>query len=230
MIAGMGELHLEIIAERLTKEFNVDFNMGAPQVAYKETISCTAEHLTRYVKQTGGRGQFAQLKLRLEPADAYSFENRVVGGAVPREYVPAVEQGIKQALQEGVLKGYPVVNVKAVLLDGLHHEVDSSELAFRTAAMMATRECLKLAKPRLLEPIMKLEILSPEEYTGNIINNISNRRGRLESLEMDDNTQIIKGCVPLAEMFGYSTVLRSLTQGRAGFNMKFSHYEESHSA
>lgn len=230
LIAGMGELHLEIIAERLTKEFNVDFNMGAPQVAYKETISCAAEHLTRYAKQTGGRGQFAQLKLRLEPADAYSFENRVVGGAVPREYVPAVEQGIKQALQEGVLKGYPVVNVKAILLDGLHHEVDSSELAFRTAAMMATRECLKLAKPRILEPIMKLEILSPEEYTGNIINNISNRRGRLESLEMDDNTQIIKGCVPLAEMFGYSTVLRSLTQGRAGFNMKFSHYEESHSA
>ena len=226
LIAGMGELHLEIVAERLSREFKVDFNTGQPQVAYKETITREAEQVTRYVKQTGGRGQFAHVVLRLEPAEGFEFVNKITGGVIPREYIPAVEAGVKQALEEGILEGYPVVNVRAVLLDGSFHEVDSSELAFRTAAMIATRECLKKAGPQLLEPVMRLEITSPEEFTGSIINNISNRRGRLQSMEMVNNTQVIKGCVPLAEMFGYSTVLRSLTQGRAVFSMEFSHYED----
>ncbi|MGI5912165.1 MAG: elongation factor G [Syntrophomonadaceae bacterium] len=226
LIAGMGELHLEIVAERLAQEFRVDFNTGQPQVAYKETITREAEHVTRYVKQTGGKGQFAHVVLRLEPGEGFEFINKITGGAIPREYIPAVEAGVKQALGDGVIKGYPVVNVKATLLDGSFHEVDSSEMAFRTAAMFATRECLKKAGPQLLEPVMRLEITSPEEFTGSIINNISNRRGRLQSMELVNNTQIIKGCVPLAEMFGYSTVLRSLSQGRAAFSMEFSHYED----
>lgn len=226
LLSGMGELHLEIITERLAKEFKVDINIGQPEVAYKETITSAAEHVTRYVKQTGGKGQFAHVVLRLEPAEGFEFVNKIVGGVIPKEYIPAVESGVKQALEEGVLKGYPVVNVKATLLDGSFHEVDSSEMAFRTAAMFATRECLKKANPKLMEPVMKLEVTSPEEFTGNIINNISNRRGKLDSMEMQNNTQIIRGFVPLAEMFGYSTVLRSSTQGRAGFSMEFSHYEE----
>lgn len=227
LISGMGELHLEIVAERLSREFRVEFNVGQPEVAYKETVSRAAEHTTRYVKQTGGKGQFAHVVLRLEPGEGFEFVNRITQGAVPREYIPAVEAGVKQALEEGILGGYPVVDVRAVLLDGSFHEVDSSELAFRNAGLMAARECLKKAAPRILEPVMRLEITSPEEYTGSIISNISNRRGRLQSLEMINNTQVIRGCVPLAEMFGYSTVLRSLTQGRAGFSMEFSHYEES---
>lgn len=227
LISGMGELHLEIVAERLSREFRVEFNVGAPEVAYKETVSRAAEHTTRYVKQTGGKGQFAHVVLRLEPGEGFEFVNKISQGAIPREYIPAVEAGIKQALEEGILEGYPVVDVRAVLLDGSFHEVDSSELAFRNAGLLAARECLKKAAPRMLEPVMRLEITSPEEYTGSIISNISNRRGRLQSLEMINNTQVIRGCVPLAEMFGYSTILRSLTQGRAGFSMEFSHYEES---
>lgn len=230
LIAGMGELHLEIIAERLSREFKVNFNTGKPEVAYKETITKAAEQTTRYVKQTGGKGQYAHIVLRLEPAEGFEFVNKIVGGAIPREYIPAVEAGIKQALEEGVLKGYPVVNLKATLLDGSFHEVDSSEMAFRTAAMIATRDCMRKAGPQLLEPIMRLEITAPEEFTGNIISNISNRRGRLQSMDTVNNTQIIRGCVPLAEMFGYSTTLRSLTQGRAGFSMEFSHYEDFHIA
>ncbi|MGI6452047.1 MAG: elongation factor G [Syntrophomonadaceae bacterium] len=226
LISGMGELHLEIIMERLAKEYNVDFNVGQPQVAYKETISKEAQHTTKYVKQTGGKGQYAHVVLKLEPWEGFEFVSQVVGGAVPKEYIPAVEAGVKEALQEGVLEGFPVVNVKATLLDGSYHEVDSSELAFKTAAKLATKECIRKAAPRLLEPVMSLEITSPEEFTGNIINNISNRRGRLESMETDNNTQVIRSCVPLAELFGYSTVLRSLTQGRAGFSMQFSHYAE----
>lgn len=227
LMSGMGELHLEIVAERLSREFRVEFNVGEPEVAYKETISRPAEQNLRYVKQTGGRGQYAHVVLRLEPGEGFEFINRIAGGAIPREYIPAVEAGVKQALEEGILGGFPVVDVRAILLDGSFHEVDSSELAFRNAGLMAARECLKKAAPQMLEPVMRLEITSPEEYTGSIINNISNRRGRLQSLEMINNTQVIKGCVPLAEMFGYSTVLRSLTQGRAGFSMEFSHYEDS---
>jgi elongation factor G len=230
LLAGMGELHLEIIAERLEKEFHVGINIGEPEVAFKETITKPAEHVTRYVKQSGGKGQYAHVVLKMEPSEGFEFVNKIVGGVVPREYIPAVEAGVKQALEEGVLKGYPVVNVKVSLVDGSFHEVDSSEMAFRTAGMFATRECLKKAGPKLLEPIMKVEVTSPEEFTGNIINNINNRRGRLDSMEMQNNTQIIRGFVPLAEMFGYSTVLRSSTQGRAGFSMEFSHYEEKNIA
>ncbi len=226
LVSGMGELHLEIITERLSREFNIDFNTGQPEVAYKETITAEAQHVTRYVKQTGGRGQFAHVVLKLEPGDGFEFVKKIVGGAIPREYIPAVEAGVKQALEEGIIKGYPVVNIKATLLDGSFHEVDSSEMAFKTAAMLAVKECLKKAGPKLLEPVMSLEITSPEEFTGGIINNITNRRGRLESMERENNTQLIRGFVPLVELFGYSTILRSLTQGRAGFSMEFSHYEE----
>lgn len=230
LLSGMGELHLEIIAERLAKEFHVGINIGEPEVAYKETITRKAEHETRYVKQTGGKGQFAHLVIQMEPGEGFEFVSKIVGGAIPREYIPAVESGVKQALEEGILKGYPVVNIKVTLLDGSFHEVDSSEMAFRTAAMLAARECLRKAAPKLLEPVMRLEVTSPEEFTGNIINNISNRRGKLDSMEMQNNTQIIRGYVPLAEMFGYSTILRSSTQGRAGFSMEFSHYEERNMA
>jgi len=226
LISGMGELHLEIITERLAREYNINFNIGQPEVAYKETITSEAKHVTRYIKQTGGKGQYAHVVLKMEPGEGFEFVNKIVGGAIPREYIPAVEAGVKQALQEGILKGYPVVNIKATLLDGSFHEVDSSEMAFKTAAMLAAKECLKKAGPKLLEPVMRLEISSPEEFTGNIINNISNRRGKLESMEIENNTQVIKCCVPLAELFGYSTTLRSLTQGRAVFSMEFSHYEE----
>jgi len=226
LLAGMGELHLEIITDRLAKEYHVDINIGQPEVAYKETITRSAEHVTRYVKQTGGKGQFAHVVLKVEPTEGFEFVNKIVGGAIPREYIPAVEAGVKQALEEGVLKGYPVVNVKVTLLDGSFHEVDSSEMAFKTAAIFATRECLKKASPKLMEPVMRVEVTSPDEFTGNIINNISNRRGKLDSMESVNSTQVIRGFVPLAEMFGYSTVLRSSTQGRAAFSMEFSHYEE----
>ncbi|HPF19974.1 MAG TPA: elongation factor G [Syntrophomonas sp.] len=226
LLAGMGELHLEVISERLAKEFKIDINIGQPQVAYKETITRAAKHETRYVKQTGGKGQFAHLVLQLEPAEGFEFVNKIVGGVIPREYIPAVEAGVKQALQEGPLKGYPVVNVKATLSDGSYHEVDSSEMAFRVAAMQAAKDCMRKAAPQLLEPIMRVEISSPDEYTGNIIANISNRRGRMDAMEMQGSTQVIRAFVPLAEMFGYSTSLRSITQGRAAFSMEFSHYEE----
>ncbi len=228
LIAGMGELHLEIVTERLAKEFNIDFNVGQPEVAYKETITIPAEHVTRYVKQTGGKGQFAHVVLKIEPSEGFEFVNKIVGGVIPKEYIPAVETGVRQSLEEGVLKGYPVVNVKATLLDGSYHEVDSSELAFKNAGMMAARECLRKAKPCLLEPIMAVEVTSPDEFTGNIINNINNRRGRLESMDTEGSTQVIKAYVPLAELFGYSTILRSITQGRAAFSMQFDHYDKYH--
>lgn len=230
IISGMGELHLEIISERLATEYNVDVNIGQPQVAYKETITRTAENVTRYVKQTGGKGQYAHVVIKLEPGEGFEFKNAITGGVIPREYIPAVEQGIKQALNEGPLKGYPVVNVKATLLDGSFHEVDSSEMAFKNAAMICTKEALRKAGPQFLEPVMKLEIITPEEFTGTIINNINNRRGRLESMETTNKTQVIRSCIPLAELFGYSTVLRSISQGRAGFSMEFSHYQERHLA
>lgn len=227
LIAGMGELHLEIITERLSKEFNIDVNVGRPQVAYKETITAEAEYNEKYVKQTGGKGQYAHVVLRVEPCEEhFIFESKIVGGVVPKEYVPAVEAGVRQALEEGALRGYPLVNVKVTLLDGSYHEVDSSEMAFKIASLYATKECVKKAQPVLLEPIMKTEITTPEEFTGPIINNISNRRGRMDNMEMTGTTQVIRAYVPLAEMFGYSTVLRSLTQGRAMFSMEFDHYAE----
>jgi len=226
LISGMGELHLEIITERLKREFRVDVHLGEPQVAYKETITRPALGECKFVKQTGGRGQFAQVKLQIEPAKGFQVENRIQGGAIPREYIPAVEAGIREAMQEGPVKGYPVVNLKVTLLDGASHEVDSSELAFKTAGKLALKNALVKAGPRLLEPIMRLEITTPDEFTGNIVSNISSKRGRLESMETYRRTQIIRGLVPLAELFGYSTAIRSLSQGKAAFSMQFSHYEE----
>lgn len=226
LISGMGELHLEIITERLAREFNVDINIGQPQVAYKETITRTATHEARYVKQTGGKGQFGHAVIQLEPGEGFVFENKIIGGAIPREYIPAVEAGIKQALEEGTIKGHPVINVKATLLDGSYHEVDSSEMSFKITGLMAGRECLRKAGPVLLEPLMRVEVTTPEEYTGGIIGSLNNRRGRIETMEMEASTQTIRAVVPLAEMFGYSTNLRSLSQGRAAFSMEFSHYEE----
>ena len=225
LISGMGELHLEIIAERLTREFKVEAELGQPQVAYKETISRAATGECRYVKQTGGRGQYAHVKLRVEPCEGFSVEHRIVGGAIPREYLPAIEAGIREAVLEGPLQGYPVINLKVTVLDGSYHEVDSSEMAFKTAGMLAVKDALRKAEPRLLEPVMKLEITAPEEFTGRIINNINSMRGRLESLDTAHSTQTIRGLVPMAELFGYSTAIRSISQGRARFSMEFSHYE-----
>lgn len=225
LISGMGELHLEIIAERLIREFKVEAALGKPQVAYKETIGKSAIGECRYVKQTGGRGQYAHVKLKVEPAEGFSIEHRLVGGVIPREYLPAVEAGIREAVLEGPLKGCPVINLKVTVLDGSYHEVDSSEMAFKTAARLAVKDAVRKAEPRLLEPIMKLEIIAPEEFTGRIINNINSKRGRLESMESAQSTQTIRGLVPMAELFGYSTAIRSISQGRARFSMEFSHYE-----
>ncbi|NLK52887.1 MAG: elongation factor G [Syntrophomonadaceae bacterium] len=225
LISGMGELHLEVIAERLNREFKVEANLGQPQVAYKETITRAARGECRYVKQTGGRGQYAHVKLRVEPSEEFSVEHKIVGGAIPREYLPAVENGIREAVEEGPLKGYPLINLKVTVLDGSYHEVDSSELAFKMAGSLALKDALRNAGPKLLEPVMKLEITTPEEFTSSIINNINSKRGRLESMDAHQNIQIVKSLVPLAELFGYSTSIRSITQGRAGFSMQFSHYE-----
>jgi elongation factor G len=227
LVSGMGELHLEILTERLRREFKVEPLVGAPQVAYRETITRQAEGECRFVKQTGGRGQFAHVKLTVAPAEESVIENRIVGGAIPREYIPAVEAGVRDALEEGPVKGYQVVNVKVTLVDGSFHEVDSSELAFRTAARMAVRTALARAGARLLEPIMRVEITTPDEFTGNIMSHINSKRGRLESMETHQRTQVIRSLVPLAELFGYSTSIRSLTQGKASFCMQFSHYEDS---
>ncbi|HOV43032.1 MAG TPA: elongation factor G [Syntrophothermus lipocalidus] len=226
ILSGMGELHLEIITERLKREFKLEVELGRPQVAYKETITRMALGECKYAKQTGGRGQFAHVKLQVEPAEGFFVENRIAQGAIPREYLPAVEAGIREAIKKGPLKGYPVVNLKVTILDGAFHEVDSSELAFKTAGKLALKEALAKASPRLLEPIVKLEITTPDEFTGSILSNISSKRGRLESMETYHRTRIIKSFVPLAELFGYATAIRSLSQGKAAFSMHFSHYEE----
>lgn len=225
LISGMGELHLEVIAERLKREFKVNAHMGTPQVAYKEAVTRKANGECRFVKQTGGRGQFAHVKLFIEPAIETSIEFKITGGAIPREYFSAIESGAMEALLEGPIKGFPVVHTKITILDGSFHEVDSSEVAFKMAGLLAVKDALSKAMPKLLEPIMKLEITAPDEFTGNIINNLNSKRGRLESMDTSYNTQVIKAFAPLAELFGYSTSIRSITQGRAGFNMQFSHYE-----
>ncbi|MFW5648709.1 MAG: elongation factor G [Candidatus Alkaliphilus sp. MAG34] len=229
IIAGMGELHLEIIVDRLLREFKVEANVGKPQVAYKETITETVETESRYVRQTGGRGQYGHVKLRLipqEPGKGYEFVNSVVGGAIPGEYISAVDVGIRGAMESGILGGYQVVDVKAELYDGSHHEVDSSEMAFKIAGSMAFKDGMKKAKPVLLEPYMKVEVTTPEDYMGDVIGDLQARRGKIEG--MDQRTggiQIIKSFVPLAEMFGYATDLRSRTQGRATYSMHFDCFE-----
>jgi len=228
LIWGMGELHLEIIVDRLVREFKVGVNVGRPEVAYKETITTSAEAEGKYIKQTGGRGQYGHVKLVLEPNPGKGFEfvSEIVGGAIPKEFIPAVEKGVREAMEQGVLAGYPVVDVRVRLVDGSYHEVDSSELAFAIAGSLGFKEAAKKANPVLLEPIMKLEVVTPEEYLGDVLGDISSRRGKVEGMDARGNVKVIRAFVPLAEMFGYATQLRSLTQGRANFTMQFSHYEK----
>ena len=228
IIAGMGELHLEIIVDRLLREFKVEANVGNPQVAYKESIKSTAEGEGKYVKQSGGRGQYGHARIKIEPQPAgkgYEFANAIVGGAIPKEYIGPVDQGIQEALQSGVIAGYPVLDVKVTLYDGSYHEVDSSEMAFKIAGSMAIKDALKKATPTLLEPMMKVEVTTPEEYMGDVIGDLNSRRGRIEGMELDNGAQHVKAFVPLSEMFGYATSLRSNTQGRANYSMQFDHYD-----
>nr|WP_280635149.1 elongation factor G [Anaerosalibacter bizertensis] len=227
IIAGMGELHLEIIVDRLLREFKVEANVGNPQVAYKEGITTTAEAEGKYVKQSGGRGQYGHVKLRVEPNEGkgYEFVNKIVGGVVPKEYIPAVDEGIQEAMHSGVVGGYPVLDMKVTLYDGSYHDVDSSEMAFKIAGSMGFKEAMQKANPVLLEPIMKVEVTVPEEYMGDVMGDINSRRGRIESMESRNGLQVINGYVPLSEMFGYATDLRSNTQGRGNYTMQFDHYE-----
>lgn len=231
IISGMGELHLEIVVDRLKREFGVNVRVGQPQVAYRETIKKSAEAEGKYIRQTGGRGQYGHVILRIEPIPEeegknFEFIDKTVGGVIPKEFMPAIEAGIKEAMMSGPLAGYPVVRVRAIVLDGSYHEVDSSEMAFKIAASMAFKEAMKKAQPVLLEPIMKLEITTPEEYMGNIISDLNSRRAKVESLETRGHLKVIVAKVPLSETFGYATVLRSLSQGRASYIMQFSHYQE----
>ena len=229
VIAGMGELHLEIIVSRLKDEFNVDCTVGKPQVAYKETIRKEVEIEGKFVRQSGGRGQYGHVWLKLqplEPGEGFKFENKIVGGVIPKEYIKPVEEGIKEASLSGVLAGYPVIDFKATLFDGSFHDVDSSEMAFKIAGSMAFKDGAKKANPVILEPIMRVEITVPEEYVGDVIGDMNSRRGRMEGVEAQTGIQVIKGFIPLSEMFGYATTLRSKTQGRGTYAMEPSHYEE----
>jgi elongation factor G len=230
LISGMGELHLEIIVDRLKREFNVDANVGRPQVAYRETITKPAEKIQgKFVRQTGGSGQYGDAVINLypqEPGAGYEFVDKIVGGKIPKEYIPAVDAGIQEAMGSGILAGYPVVDIKIELIDGSYHDVDSSERAFKIAGSMAFKEAMKRAKPALLEPTMAVEVTTPEEYLGDVMGNLNSRRGRIESMSPLGNAQVVKASVPLSEMFGYATDLRSMTQGRADFTMQFDRYEE----
>jgi len=232
IIAGMGELHLDIIVDRLLREFKVEANVGAPQVAYREAITKAVDVDSKYAKQSGGRGQYGHCKVHFEPMDAngeelFKFESTVVGGAIPKEYIPAVGEGIEEATQCGTLAGFPVVGVHATVFDGSYHEVDSSEMAFHIAGSMAFKEAMQKASPVILEPIMKVEVTTPEEYMGNVIGGLNSRRGRIESMEDISGGKMVKAYVPLAEMFGYATVLRSDTQGRGNYSMFFEKYEQA---
>jgi elongation factor G len=230
IISGMGELHLEIIVDRMKREFNVEANVGAPQVAYRETIRATVEQEGKFVRQSGGRGQYGHVWVRLEPSEpgtGYEFVNSIVGGAIPREYIPAVDKGVHEQLQNGVLAGFPVVDVKVTLFDGSYHEVDSSEMAFKIAGSIAFKEGARRARPALLEPIMKVEVVTPEEYMGDVMGDLNRRRGLVQGMEDSPAGKVIRAEVPLAEMFGYATDLRSATQGRATYSMEFSKYIEA---
>jgi elongation factor G len=230
LISGMGELHLEIIVDRLMREFNVDANVGRPQVAYRETISKPVEKIEgKFVRQTGGRGQYGHVVINMEPADpgdGYEFLDKIVGGKVPREYISSVDLGIQEAMESGILAGYPVVDLRVSLVDGSYHDVDSSEMAFKVAGSMAFKTAMQRAKPKLLEPVMAVEVVTPEEYLGDVMGDLNSRRGHIEHLEPRGNAQAIRARVPLATMFGYATDLRSTTQGRATFTMQFDRYEE----
>ncbi len=227
IISGMGELHLDILIDRMRREFSVQANIGKPQVAYKESINREATAVGKFVRQSGGHGQFGQAKIIISPSEAgsgYKFENEIVGGAIPREFISAVDSGIQEAMKSGVLAGYPVEDVKVRLVDGNYHEVDSSEMAFRIAGSMAFQEAARKAEPMLLEPVMKVEVIVPEDYMGEVMGNINSRRGKISGIDPRRDAQVVRATVPLAEMFGYATALRSLTQGRAIFNMEFAYY------
>jgi elongation factor G len=228
ILAGMGELHLEIIVDRMQREFNVGANVGKPQVAYRESIRAKAEYDYTHKKQTGGSGQYARTRLTVEPnpGKGFEFDNDIKGGAVPKEFIPAVEKGVRESLEGGILAGYPMVDIKAALIDGAYHDVDSSEMAFKICSSICFKEACRKAKPVLLEPVMRVEVVVPEEYMGTVNGDLSSRRGRLEGTEVRGTTQLIKAMVPLSEMFGYATELRSRTQGRGSFTMHFGQYEE----
>ena len=229
IISGMGELHLDVIVDRLKREFKVEANVGAPQVAYRETFRAAAEVEGKFIRQSGGRGQYGHVWIKFEPNEegaGFEFEDKIVGGVVPREYIPSVEQGIKEAMETGVLAGYPLIDIKASLFDGSYHDVDSNEMAFKIAASMALKAAKNKCQPVLLEPMMKVEIEIPEEYMGDIMGDVTSRRGRVDGMEARGNAQLVKAFVPLAEMFGYATALRSNTQGRGTYTMVFDHYEE----
>ncbi len=229
LISGMGELHLDIIVDRMRREFDVEANVGNPQVSYRETITATAEAEHKYVKQSGGRGQYGHCSLRVEPLESgkgIEFADEVKGGVIPKEYIPAIEKGFREAVLTGVVAGYPMIDVKAAVFYGSYHEVDSSEIAFKLAAIHAFRDACQKARPVLLEPLMKVEVTTPEEYMGNIIGDLSSKRGQIEEMSDRANIKVVKAKVPLAEMFGYATALRSMSQGRANYTMEFSHYAE----
>jgi len=228
IISGMGELHLDIIVDRMLREFKVEANVGAPQVAYKESITKAVDAEGKFARQSGGRGQYGHCLIRMEPVEpgtGYIFENKTVGGSIPKEYINPINQGIEEAMHNGVLAGYPVLDLKVIVYDGSYHDVDSSEMAFKVAGSMAFKNGMRKADPVILEPVFKLEIVIPEEYMGDVMGDISSRRGRIDGMEMRGGAQIIKGMVPLSEMFGYATTLRSKTQGRGVYTMQFSHYE-----
>ena len=230
IVSGMGELHLESVCARIWDEYKIEVEVGDPQITYLETIRKQAEAEGKFIRQTGGSGQYGHVKLRLspnEPGKGFEFEDATKGGSVPKEYIKPIEMGIKEAMEGGVLAGYPMVDVKASLYDGSYHEVDSNELAFKIAASMAFKEAARKASPVLLEPVMSVEVVVPEEYMGTIIGDLNSRRGRIEGIEHRAGSQVIKSMVPLAEMFGYATNMRSNTQGRATFSMHFSRYEEA---
>jgi elongation factor G len=226
----MGELHLEIIVDRLKREFNVEANVGAPQVAYKESITKSAEGEGRYIKQTGGRGQYGHAKIRMiprKPGEGFAFENEIVGGTIPKEFIKPIEQGIVEAMTTGVLAGYPMDDVLVELYDGSYHDVDSNEMAFKIAGSMAFKDAAKRAHPVLLEPIMRVEVVVPEEFMGDIIGDLTSRRGHVQSMEARGGSQVINARVPLEKMFGYATDMRSRTQGRATYSMHFDHYDQA---
>jgi elongation factor G len=229
LIAGMGELHLDVLVDRMVREFRVAANVGKPQVSYRETVRRAAEGNGRFIRQTGGKGQYGHVVLTLEPGEkgsGFEFVDKIVGGTIPREYMRAVEHGIRETLDTGVYAGYPMVDVKTTVHDGSYHEVDSSEMAFKIAASMAVKAAVERARPVVLEPMMHVEVTMPEEFMGDVIGDLNSRRGQIEGMDPRGSTQVVRSAVPLAEMFGYATDLRSMTQGRASYSMELSHYAE----
>ena len=229
LIAGMGELHLDIIIDRMKREFKVEANVGKPQVAYKETIKKTAEAEGKYIRQSGGRGQYGHCWLRVSPRAAgtgFEFEDEVKGGVIPKEYIPAIKKGVQEALDRGVIAGYPVIDIEVAVYDGTYHEVDSSEAAFKIAGSIALQDAVKRANPVILEPVMKIEVITPEQFMGDVIGDLNAKRGQIQEMRDRAGVKVIDAAVPLAEMFGYATGLRSMSQGRASYNMEFSHYAE----